>query len=89
MEPGSASRRWILSRTRQHFGMSGGTDAISRLPLISTTGSSFGDACWTADGRYFVYTETSQRASRLWIRREIGAAGQERPALLNEYSHPL
>jgi DNA-binding winged helix-turn-helix (wHTH) protein len=30
---------------------------LHRLPLVSSPRSSFGDACWTADGHYFVYSE--------------------------------
>jgi Tol biopolymer transport system component/DNA-binding winged helix-turn-helix (wHTH) protein len=55
---------------------------LHRLPLVSKPRSHLLDGCWTADGRYFIYCETSRDSSSLWIRRETGAAGEVRPAQL-------
>lgn len=55
---------------------------LHRLPLVSRPKSMFGDACWTADGHYFVYSEISQESSGLWIRSEDVAGGKEKPLRL-------
>jgi Tol biopolymer transport system component/DNA-binding winged helix-turn-helix (wHTH) protein len=60
-----------------------GSDA-HRLPLVSKPRSSFRDGCWTADGRYFVYSEASGASSSLWIRRENGAADEGRRVQLTD-----
>jgi Tol biopolymer transport system component len=55
---------------------------LHRLPLVSKPRSQFHDGSWTADGSYFVYSETSGAVSSLWIRRENGATGEGQPAHL-------
>ena len=51
---------------------------LRRLPFVSRPRSPWSTGCWTADGRYFIYSEASVTAasSSLWIESENSASGQ-------------